>query len=313
MFDLLITLSIFAASLYVLIKSADFLIDASTEMAIGFGVSKYIVGLLIVGFGTSLPEMVVSVLSSLRNEGGLALGNAYGSNIANMSLVAGTLFLFGPVGIKLKNIPRDLSILCIVYFLSLYLLWDQELGFSDGIVLLLALSIFGFIILNHPQEALSGKEEVVGKNLGRPILIAVAALSALSLSSHFLVESSVQLATYFDVNPVLVGLTVLAVGTSLPELVSSLTAVKKGQGDMALGNLIGSNFFNSLAVIGLSATISPISIHNDFVRRDWLLALALGLFFLGLCFFGKKGIEFRFKIGGFLLLVYFTYMLALTL
>jgi len=265
--------------LAVLVWSADKFVDGAVGVARFFGMSTLLIGMVIVGFGTSAPEMVVSALSAMENAPELALGNAYGSNIANIALILGVTALISPVIVKRDALKRDVPILIGVTVVAIIEAADGSISRLDGIVLLLLFAgIMGFNIWSElrakkkasalEKEAEDGDES--GKaSLPKSVAGLLLGLTLLVLSSRCLVWGAVEIAQALGVSDLLIGLTIVAVGTSLPELASSIAAARKGENDLAFGNIVGSNLFNTLTVVGIASTISPMRTVNPLVfSRD---------------------------------------------
>ncbi|MBQ3714179.1 MAG: calcium/sodium antiporter [Fibrobacter sp.] len=265
--------------LAVLVWSADKFVDGAVGVARFFGMSTLLIGMVIVGFGTSAPEMVVSALSAMENAPELALGNAYGSNIANIALILGVTALISPVIVKREALKRDVPILIGVTAVAIIQAADGSISRLDGVVLLLFFAgIMGFNIWSEirakkkasalQKEAEDGDES--GKaSLPKSVAWLLLGLTLLVLSSRCLVWGAVSIAQALGVSDLLIGLTIVAVGTSLPELASSIAAARKGENDLAFGNIVGSNLFNTLTVVGIASTISPMRTVNPLVfSRD---------------------------------------------
>ena len=279
--------------LAVLVWSADTFIDGATELAVKFNVPSFLIGVLILGVGTSAPEMVVSALSAFAGSPGLALGNAYGSNIINITLVLGLTAIISPIVIRSSVVKQDMILLLAVTALAAFQLVDGDLSRTDGIVLLVALlavlALQIYLALKNNTEAtdIDVKEVNVGKAFGTLIL----GLVLLIASSRAIVWGAVELATIWGMSELLIGLTIVAIGTSLPELVASIVAARRGEDDMALGNIIGSNLFNTLGVVGLAAIIHPLAVEPQILSRDMLAVgvITAVLFILSLIAFKRDG------------------------
>ena len=314
--------------LVVLVWSADRFVDGAVGVAQFLGMSTFLIGMLVVGFGTSAPEMVVSILSALNDTPQLALGNAYGSNIANIALILGATALIAPVVVKKQAMSRDIPILILMTALTVFLLKDGNVSFADGAVLLaafVALTLFN-ILMELKEKRKCGKEgespedsASVKVSIGKSVLWLLVGIALLIASSRLLVWGAVNIAQALGVSDLLIGLTIVAVGTSLPELASSIAAARKGENDLAVGNVIGSNLFNTLVVVGIAAVIAPINAMEPAVlSRDLPIMSALTLWLFFICFsFKKKNGERSFgfgRIGGtFLLLLYVGYLVLLGL
>ena len=265
--------------LAVLVWSADKFVDGAVGVARFFGMSTLLIGMVIVGFGTSAPEMVVSALSAMENAPELALGNAYGSNIANIALILGVTALISPVIVKREALKRDVPILIGVTAVAIIQAADGSISRMDGVVLLLLFAgIMGFNIWSElrakkkasAQEMVADDGDESGKaSLPKSVAWLLLGLTLLVLSSRCLVWGAVSIAQALGVSDLLIGLTIVAVGTSLPELASSIAAARKGENDLAFGNIVGSNLFNTLTVVGIASTISPMHTVDPLVfSRD---------------------------------------------
>ncbi|SEQ50657.1 calcium/sodium antiporter [Basfia succiniciproducens] len=284
--------------LILLIWSADRFVDGATATARAFGMPQLLIGIVIIGFGTSAPEMIVSALSALNGNPGIALGNAYGSNITNIALILGLTALISPLAVNSQALKQELPMLIFITAISALLIYDNEVSRLDAFVLLFIFFIYmSWSIINGLKnkndslareitEELAEQEEM---SLKQALMWLLVGLVLLMTSSQLLVWGAVEFAHYFGVSDLVIGLTIVAVGTSLPELASSLAAAKKDQVDLAVGNIIGSNLFNTLAVVGIAGAISPMQIGPEVFNRDMLVmsALTVALLIFGLGF-GKS-------------------------
>lgn len=262
----------------VLVWSADKFVDGAVGVARFCGMSTLLIGMVVVGFGTSAPEMVVSALSAMQNAPELALGNAYGSNIANIALILGMTAIVSPVIVVRKALFRDLPILMVVTALSFILMMNGSVSRSDGIILLAVFAlVMGVNIAGEMRrKSKAGAAEAEGSegssekhSLGKSLFWLLLGLVLLVASSRALVWGAVEIARALGVSDLLIGLTIVAVGTSLPELASTIVAARKGEDDLAFGNIIGSNLFNTLLVVGIAATIAPMNSYEPAVfTRD---------------------------------------------
>lgn len=295
--------------LAVLVWSADTFIDGATDLAVKFNMPSFLIGVLILGVGTSAPEMVVSALSALDGSPGLALGNAFGSNIMNIALVLGTAAILTPIAIKSNVIKQDMMFLILATILVAYQLSDGKLTFNEGVVMLLALVavlVMQIILSLKGRNADDIAHEHDQVNTGKALVTLLIGLVLLVVSSRAIVWGAVELATLWGLSELIIGLTIVAVGTSLPELVASIVAAKKGESDMALGNIVGSNLFNTLGVVGLATVIAPMnSIDPSILSRDILMVgiMTAMLFVLSLVALKQKGSMYR--AAGFILLTTF--------
>jgi len=294
-----------------LVWSADKFVDGAAATAKHLGMPSLLIGVLIVGFGTSAPEMVVSAIAAYEGNPALALGNGIGSNIVNIALILGLTALIVPIRVHSKIIKKELPLLFAIVLLAGVLLYDGALSFLDGVLLvtgffsLIAWSVFS--ALRSRKDSLSDEMDAELENimsLKAGIFWLVSGLVLLVLSSRILVCGAVGVAHEFGVSDLIIGLTIVALGTSLPELAASVAAVKKGEHDIAIGNVVGSNMFNIFAVIGIAAVISPMaSVSPEVMQRDWLvmLGLTIALFIMA---YGFKAREGRInRLEGFILLI----------
>lgn len=301
--------------LMVLVWSADRFVDGASATARYAGMPPLLIGMVIVGFGTSAPEIVVSAIAAWQGNSGLALGNAYGSNIANIGLILGVTALISPIAVHKQVLRKELPILLLITLLSLALLWNGLLSRLDAIILL---SVFTLLLgwsirqgLRHSARGEAVREDMPDDNQmsrQQALFWLVAGLVLLVISSRFLVWGAVNVAQAFGVSDLVIGLTIVAIGTSLPELASSIVAIRKNQHDLAIGNVIGSNLFNTLMVVGLAGIIHPMSVAGEVINRDFVVLIGLTVLLLvfGYGFRGKQGQLSRFK-GAILLVIYVSY------
>ncbi len=307
--------------LAVLVWSADLFVDGAAGVASNLGVSTLLVGMIVVGFGTSAPEMSVAVLSSLQGNPGIALGNAYGSNIANIALILGATALISPVVIRSQVLKKELPILLAVTLLAVIHLYDGKISRIEAIVeLFVLIFVFTWMTLQSKKQTAEidtleadVEEEFTEMPASKAWVALIAGLVLLVVSSRALVWGSVNIAQSFGISDLIIGLTIIAIGTSLPELAASIAAARKGEHDLAVGNVVGSNLFNTLAVVGLAGAIQPMEVPAEVLTRDWVLmfALTILLFVIGYAkkANGKKSIN---RIGGgVLLVIYIAYTLYL--
>lgn len=285
--------------LAILVWSADVFIDGATALAKKLKVPSFLIGVIILGLGTSAPEMVVSALAALEGSPELALGNAYGSNIINIAIVLGMTALISPIVINKTIIKRDLPILILITALAAWQLRDGTLSYPDGILLIVMLIVvLGIQIFLSLRDVRLNKEHnysehVIASEHSEPSLVRglgslLLGMLMLVVSSKTIVWGAVKLATLWGLSELIIGLTIVAVGTSLPELVASLSAARKGEHDMALGNIIGSNTFNTLGVVGIAALIAPITANPIILSRDIVAMSLLTLLLFAMCLFAFK-------------------------
>lgn len=247
-----------------LIKGADFFVEGSSSVAKKFRVPSMIIGMTIVAMGTSLPECAVSVTASLTNNNSLAVSNVVGSNIFNLMVVCGACALFAPLTIQKNTLKKEfpLSVFCAGLLLLLGYL-GMTLGRLDGVIFLLIFTAYLLWMILSAKKARSAAEEPAGEEIKilpgwKCLLYIVGGMIAIKFGGDFVVDGASVIAAGLGLSQTLIGLTIVAMGTSLPELVTSIVAAKKDEVDMALGNVIGSNIFNILLVLGIAAAISPV-------------------------------------------------------
>lgn len=307
--------------LILLVWSADRFVDGSAGLARHLGMSPLLIGMLIVGFGTSTPELLVSTLASLQGNSGLALGNAYGSNITNIALILGLTAMISPIRVHSDILRKELPLLTVVTAGAILLMWDYDLSRLDGVILLVAFAglMAWTVWLNHAEKkdslALEMDQEMQGRanSIRSSVFWAVIGLLVLLVSSRLLVWGAVKVAHQLGVSDLIIGLTVVAVGTSLPELASSLMAIRKSEHDIALGNVIGSNLFNTLAVVGIAGVIHPLEVEAAVVLRDMAVmgVLTLSVFVVGFGFRGAGTGRINRVEGGILFASYIAYTIFL--
>lgn len=307
--------------LALLIFAADRFVVGAATTAKHLGVSTMVVGLIVVGFGTSAPEMVVSAIASFKGNSGIALGNAVGSNIANIALVLGVGLVIAPMSIKSQTVKREMPILMVVTLLVLLLFLDLELSFIDGLLLLsgmfLVTLLLGYLGVKQGQDELAEELEAevdFSMSFAKSLALLIMGIVALPLASHFMVLGASDIARYYGVSDLVIGLTIVALGTSLPELAATSVSVMKGEHDLAIGNLVGSNIFNLLGVIGIAGVIRPYQFTVDFLKYDYLYMLMLTVFLLLLAiYFVIKDRRVSRMVGFVLLMMYIGYMIGLYL
>ena len=265
-----------------IIYSANSLIDNGSKIASIYKVSPLVIGILILGFGTSAPEIFVSSFAALEDAPELAVGNAFGSNILNIALVLGVTAMILPITVNVKAIRKEW------YFLIAYtlitgglLLWDKHLGAIDGSILLGLLGIFLWYTfkeskkVHHKSDNLSSNVDISQKGkIWRNLLLW---LTVLLVSAQVIVYAGINIAIYFKVSELIIGLTLIALGTSLPELAVAITSAIKKQHEMVVGNIIGSNIFNTVAVLAIPGLISPVAVQEE-IKIDYLAMLGLTVF-----------------------------------
>ena len=262
------------AGLVMILLGSDWLVNGASSIARKYGISEFVIGMTIVGVGTSAPELVSSSIAAVSGHGDMALGNVTGSNICNILLILGVTALISPIGFTRSNIRKDLIFAIVV---SLFLIFVLYNGFGlfggtpgisriDALYLLLIFAIFMVDSFKSSKKSESGEEpnseDTDLMSMGKSIALVVLGLGGLIFGGHFFVEHTVNIAKYFNVSEAFISITLMAVGTSLPELATCVVAAIKGKNQLALGNVIGSNVFNISLIIGASAFISPYQIDT---------------------------------------------------
>ena len=267
-------IGILIAGFIFLVKGADFFVDGSSAIAKAFKIPSVVIGLTIVSFGTSLPELAVSVTSALQGLDGISFGNVVGSNIVNLMLVAGLTAIISPMKLEKSLMQKDFPFSILVAAVLLMLLADTfftgaETDFisrADGIILLLFFCIFMYSIVSYTISSQQGECEDKSEKPAAPVwksaIITILGLAGVISGGQAVVKSATYIAKAAGMSDTLIGLTVIAFGTSLPELVTSIVAARKGENDIAIGNVVGSNIFNILFILGVSSVIRPLTIEG---------------------------------------------------
>ena len=299
-----------------LVISADKFVYGAAGLARNLGISPLIIGLTIVAMGSSAPEMMVAVSASLNGTPNTAIGNAIGSNITNITLVLGLTALLKPLLVASATIRREIPMVLVTTLLAGVVLWDLKLEVYEGVILLLLffITILTLTILalkrpsNDPLAEEHNDEVPEGVPTWKAIAWLVFGMIALPISSSYLVDSAVVIAQYFGMSDLVIGLTIIAIGTSLPELAASITGVLKGEDDLAIGNIIGSNIFNVLAVLSLPGILAPGMIDPAIISRDfyYMLGATIVMLLMAMSFRGNPGRITRIE-GGILLAGFVAY------
>ena len=293
-------------ALFFLVWSADQLVEYASSLANKLGVTPFLIGVVIIGFGTSAPELFVSGLASLEGKGNLAIGNALGSNIANIGLVLGAAACITAIPLSLRMIKVEIPLIFISALIATGLLYDDTLSLLDGgimTVLLVAYLIWSTLSNRSNEEPEETSEE--SSSLGKDIAWTIASLVILIGSSKLLVYGAVNIASAMGVSELVIGLTIVAIGTSLPELAASVAAVRQKSTSMIIGNIIGSNTFNTLGVLGLAGIVRETSVDAAVLSRDFILLFALmALLFV----FVLKNRQLTRWQGAVLICSYFAYL-----
>ncbi|MBA6342875.1 calcium/sodium antiporter [Colwellia sp. MB02u-10] len=311
-----IQILILLLSLITLVWSADKFVFGASALARNLGISPMIIGLTIVAMGSSAPEIMIAVTASLQGNVDTAVGNAIGSNITNIALVLGLTALFHPLSVSSTTIKREIPLILVVTAIATYMLANSNFSFNEGLILIVGFVLYIATLLvvtlrrskQNPIDdkmVLEAEQEVPdGVSTKQSVIWLVVGMILLPLSASFLVDSSIFIAKAFGISDLVIGLTVIAIGTSLPELAASIMSIIKKEDDLALGNIIGSNIFNILAVLSLAGLIAPGDIDNAAAVRDAPFMLATTFLLFILCF--SRGGKFRItRAKGLLLLAVF--------
>ncbi|MEM7054847.1 MAG: calcium/sodium antiporter [Pseudomonadota bacterium] len=313
--SILIALLQLAAGFVLLMWSADRLVSGASALARNFGISTMVVGLVIVGFGTSAPEMVVSALAALEGNPSLAIGNALGSNIANVGLILGVTGLIFPMVVDRSSRRREFPILGLATIGTAILMINGSLSRIDGLILISGLGLFLFIMIYRALHRIKPDPSTVALLAEIPdtmsnraaIIWTLVGLIILPLSAHILVDGAVTMATIMDVSEAVVGLTIVALGTSLPELAAAIASAVKKEDDLCIGNILGSNLFNLMGVLGIAALIHPMQIESMLIWRDLPVMAAI---FAVLALMAYTSGRVTRSGAAFLLLCYFVYQIV---
>lgn len=317
---LIFWLLILIVGFVLLIKGADFFVDGASSLAQKMGVSALVIGLTIVAMGTSLPEMMVSVTSSINGANGLSFGNVLGSNLFNTLAIIGVATWFAPLVVKRTTVYKEIPFLVMATAITAILAFDNVFHGSgevdllnrfDGIILLLIFVVFLYYLFGLAKQSRAVKAEEEAEIAAMPILsnqkrwfYIGGGLGGVLLGGVLAVRGASELALMLGMSQTLVGLTIVAVGTSLPEFVTSIVAVKKGRVDLAVGNVVGSNIFNLLLVLGISSLISPVSLESNLIVDIFYLLFISILFW----FFAKSKKRIGKLEGGVLFVLYVVYL-----
>lgn len=324
---MLIPLALILVGFFLLMWSADLLVDNASILASRMGISTFLVGVVIIGFGTSAPEMFVSAVAALENKGNLALGNALGSNITNIGLVLGSAALVRALPVAKSTARIDIPMVIAAGIIAISLVADGLLSNLDGVLLLVLLAAYLYWTACYSQGAskqaagdqpdvkvsmtdvhapdLNGNDHSQEKTTLRAFLLTLGSIILLMVASRMLVEGAVTIAKIFGVGELVIGLTIVAIGTSLPELAAAIAAARKGVHDMIIGNIIGSNVFNTLGVLGLTGALRATDIDTSALARDFPVMLVFTAVML--IFALTKG-SFGRREGALMLLGYISYL-----
>ena len=301
-------LLIFGLSL--LIAGSNYLLKSAVDLSIKLNLSKVVIGLTVVSFATSAPELLISISSALKGSSDIAISNVLGSNIANLGLVLGTALCFTTIKIPKSNIKYDWTFMMFVSILFYFFLKDFVINRVEGLILFLILIVFLFFIVKIRKD--EKMEDVVeNETVSNFKILLLLILSSLLLyfGSELFVKSSIYFANYFGVSERVIGLTLVAIGTSLPELVTTLVAIYKSELDISIGNIIGSNIFNILAVIGITSLITDLNIISESILSFDIYVMIFFSFILLIFYLSSKNRFLNIYHGLVYLLLFITYYL----
>ncbi len=305
--------------LVILVKGAGFLVDGAVGIAQSFGISPLIIGLTIVAMGTSAPEVAASITAATKGLGDVAIGNVYGSNIANLAFIGGVCAMISPIRVRAGMLRKELPVMLVSALLLLpALVVDSYLSRNESITFL---ALFGGLVAytvymglqqakTSPEESEHAEEHIDKKQapMLTNIIYVVVGLLALAFGANLAIKGGVELGKMFGLSDAVIGLTIMAIGTSLPELATCVTAARKGHDDLSIGNLVGSNVFNTLLVVGAAGTINPFQVSARLIGTDYWIMIAVSVLFIAMAFF-KKAIT---RTSGVILTsVYVIYMIYL--
>lgn len=309
--EILIQVVLLAVGFGLLVKGADWFVEGAAGIADKFGIPQLIIGLTIVAFGTSAPEAAVSITAGLKGNAGISIGNVVGSNILNVLVILGITAVIVPVAVQMSTLKAEIPFMIGITILLMILgYFGESINFLDGMILWAVFILF-FVYLFRMMKKGGGQTEEtpqIEKKTYQLVLITLCGLGVIILGSDIAVDSATRLAEIFGISQRIIGLTIVALGTSLPELVTSVLAAMKGKADIAIGNIVGSNIFNILFVLGTTSLITTIPFASNFLV-DTMVAVAAGILLL-LCVVKSKKLT---RSGGIIMLIgyagYFVYLI----
>ena len=293
----------------------DLLTKSSIDISLKFSVPKIIIGMTVVSFATSAPELIVSLNATLDGLPSFAIGNVLGSNIANIGLVLGIITIIYPITLKQRFYYTDFPLLIFSTALFYFIIYtDNQISRTEGFILLISITAILFYLFIYQKKSISEFSEEIDNNkisITKSFMYIIFSGSLLWLGSETLIKSAVTVANKFEISERVISITMVAIGTSIPELAASIVASLKKQNDLSIGNLIGSNIFNLLVVIGVTSSIIPIGgIQNSVIFNDMLWVVLFSAIILPLAYFGKRNVLTR-KKGIILLILYLIFIIPL--
>ena len=318
--NIILAITFLVAGLVILWKAADLLVSGAVKLAEHFGISPLVIGLTVVAMGTSAPEVAASIAAAIRAQGDVAIGNVYGSNIANLAFVGGLAALIRPLSIKKQTLRYQIPVMLLVALLLWPVLHNLDLSRPEGIVLL---AVFVVLILltvymarkeEHNSTSTQGNEETSkAGDAKKNVLFVLIGLAGLALGADITVRGAVFIGERIGLSKAVIGLTIIAIGTSLPELATCVVAALKGQHDISIGNLVGSNVFNTLLVVGTAGVVRPFTIAPRLIAADYWIMIAVSAAFAAFAIVGRRVIG---RLAGTLLLLgyaaFIVYLLVFT-
>ena len=298
--------------LFLLIVGSNYLLKSSVDLSLKYGISKVVIGLTVVSFATSAPELLISISSALKESSDISISNVIGSNIANIGLVFSTALFFVTIKITKNNIKYDLPWLIVVSFIFLLFLQDLKISKSEGFIFIFLLSVFIYFMLKiRVSDENQNDVKISEMSIIKIIFLIIISSLMLFFGSELFVNSAIYFANFFQVSERIIGLTLVAIGTSLPELVTTLVAIFKKEVDISVGNIIGSNIFNILAVIGITSAITELNIESQqIINFDIYVMIGFSILLTFFFFIPKKYTLFRLHgIIFFILFLTYYYML----
>jgi len=306
-----LTLVLFVAGLLILVGGAESLVRGSSALALRLGITPLVIGLTIVAFGTSSPELAVSLESALSGNSSIAVGNVIGSNIANIGLILGITAMIQPLSVQPSLLKEQIPLMIAISFVLWFVAADMSISFWDGLILIAA--FIGFLVHSYrsskknsdnDEETLPCDASALKNKTWFCVMLIAVGLAGLVGGGMLFVDSAVEIARIFDVDEAIIGLTIVAIGTSMPELATSAVAAIRKESDIAIGNIVGSNIFNILAILGIAALIRPLS-SADFSSADYIVMIGFAVILLPMAWSGKT---LSRPEGTVLLLGYLSYM-----
>ena len=290
-----------------LVVGSNYLLKSAVDLSLKLKLSKVVIGLTVVSFATSAPELLISISSALKGSADIAISNVIGSNIANLGLVLGTALCFTKIKIPKSNMKFDWTFLMIISFLFFYFINDLSVSRSEGVLLFLALILFLVFIIKIRDDADVEEIKINTSSNSKILILILVSSTLLYFGSELFVSSSIYFAEYFGVSERVIGLTLVAIGTSLPELVTTLVAIYKSELDISIGNIIGSNIFNILAVIGLTSIVTDLNILSERILSFDIYVMILFSFILVFFYYSENKRFLNIYHGIIYILLFVTY------